>query len=64
MSNRQTGATLKYKLYELFYDFQEELFTECGWPKRMGSLPLNQTFVYGEENEPYTIYMTPGTLCT
>ncbi|XP_050310195.1 ABC transporter G family member 23-like isoform X2 [Anthonomus grandis grandis] len=64
MSNRQTGATLKYKLYELFYDFQEAVFRECGWPERLGNLPLRQNFIYGNEDESYTVYMIPGTLVT
>lgn len=64
MSNRQIGATLKYKLFELFYDFQEDLFEECKWPKRMGNMPLRQHFIHGNEDEPYTIYMIPGTIVT
>lgn len=64
MSNRQTGATLKYKLYNLFYDFQEQLFDECKWPRRLGSLPIRKYFMYGNEDEAYTVYMIPGTLIT
>ncbi|XP_076266304.1 ABC transporter G family member 23-like isoform X2 [Rhynchophorus ferrugineus] len=64
MSNRQIGATLKYKLYELFYDFQEDLFTQCNWTKRLGNMPIRKHFIFGNEDEPYTIYMIPGTIIT
>ncbi|KAL1498317.1 hypothetical protein ABEB36_009133 [Hypothenemus hampei] len=64
LSNRQTGATLKYKLYELFYNFQEELFKECNYPAKLGNLPIQKSFLYGNEDESYVVYMIPGTIIT
>ncbi|CAG9760962.1 unnamed protein product [Ceutorhynchus assimilis] len=64
MSNRQIGMTLKFKLYKLFYDFQEEVFRECNWPARLGNLPMRREYMYGDEEEVFTIFMIPGTLVT
>lgn len=64
MSNRQTGATLKYKLYEMFNDFEEDLFADCNWPRNLGNLPIRNNYYYGNQDEAYTVYMTPGTIVT
>ncbi|XP_066145077.1 ABC transporter G family member 23-like [Euwallacea fornicatus] len=64
MSNRQTGATLQFKLYELFYNFQKSLFIDCGWLENLGSLPIKKDYLFGNEDEAYTIFMIPGTIIT
>ncbi|CAG9829053.1 unnamed protein product [Diabrotica balteata] len=64
MSNRQIGATLKYKLIDLYTKFQNSLFDDCDFVPGFGDLPVNINFIYGDGDEPYTVFMIPGSLIT
>ncbi|CAH1102725.1 unnamed protein product [Psylliodes chrysocephalus] len=64
MSNRQIGATLKYKLIDLYTNYQNEIFNDCGFVKGLGDLPVDINFFYGDNNEPYTVFMIPGSFIT
>ncbi|CAG9862958.1 unnamed protein product [Phyllotreta striolata] len=64
MSNRQIGATLKYKLIDLYTDYQNKLFEDCGFVPGLGDLPVDINFIYGDINEPYTVFMIPGSFIT
>lgn len=65
ISDRQIGSVLKYKLYRQYFDFQEKVFTECKYSPRLGSLPVRfEKPVYGEKDEPYTIFMISGVMMT
>ncbi|KAG5872759.1 hypothetical protein JTB14_030154 [Gonioctena quinquepunctata] len=64
MSNRQIGATLKTKLVDLYIKFQNGLFDDCHFTPKLGDLPVNINFIYGDIEEPYTVFMLPGSLIT
>lgn len=64
LSDRQVGATLKYKLIGLYQDFQKQIFNECKFNPRLGNSPVDLEGIYGELDEPYTIFMTPGAVLT
>ncbi|XP_074031882.1 uncharacterized protein [Leptinotarsa decemlineata] len=64
MSNRQIGATLKSKLIDLYIKFQTDLFEDCNFLRKLGELPVNINFIYGDNIEPYTVFMLPGSLIT
>ncbi|KAJ8945137.1 hypothetical protein NQ318_001602 [Aromia moschata] len=64
MSNRQIGATVKYKLIDLYVDFQKAILDDCNFLSKLGDFPVNVEFIYGEKDDPFTIYMTPGSLIT
>ncbi|KAK9730736.1 ABC transporter [Popillia japonica] len=64
MSNRQIGATLKFKLLSKFVDFQRGLTKDCRLPKKLAEIPIHFNYEYGSDQETYTVYMTPGVLLT
>ncbi|XP_056637728.1 uncharacterized protein LOC130445863 [Diorhabda sublineata] len=64
MSNRQIGATLKSKLVDLYTKFQNSVFDDCNFTAGFSDLPVKINFVYGDSEEPYTVFMIPGSLIT
>lgn len=65
MSNRQIGQTIKYKLFDYYKDFQDELFDDCQFQRRYGALPISfKDPVFGNKEESYTIFLTPGVCLT
>ncbi|XP_063926637.1 ABC transporter G family member 20-like [Zophobas morio] len=63
MSNRQIGATIKYKLLALYRDFQKDLMKDCNYDPKMADF-FNLTTYYGNEDDTFTEYMTPGLIIT
>ncbi|XP_072378320.1 ABC transporter G family member 23-like [Diabrotica undecimpunctata] len=64
MSNRQIGAALKYKLLNLYSKFQSELFDDCQYTHGFGNMPLRFDFFYGQNDEPFILFMIPACLVT
>ncbi|KAJ8920069.1 hypothetical protein NQ315_011723 [Exocentrus adspersus] len=64
MSNRQIGATLKYKLIDLYTDFQNAVFEDCRFVPGLGDLPVQVDYYFGSKEDTFTIFMTPGSLIT
>ncbi|KAI7815043.1 ABC subfamily G member 21 [Rhyzopertha dominica] len=65
MSNRQIGTTIKYKFFNLFIDFQKEVFKDCNYFPDLGDIPIKfNDAVYGDEDETYTVFVTPGMMLT
>lgn len=62
--DRQIGATLKFKLLKKFLDFQKSLATDCHLPERIVDIPVRIHYEYGDDTEPYSVFMTPGVLLT
>jgi ABC-type multidrug transport system permease subunit len=63
MSNRQIGATIKYKLLSLYIDFQKDLLRDCNLDPRMTDY-MNLTTFYGTTEDTFTDYMAPGLVLT
>ncbi|XP_044267238.1 ABC transporter G family member 20-like [Tribolium madens] len=63
MSNRQIGATVKYKLLTIFKDFQKDLLRDCNYEPKMADF-MNMTTFYGKDGDTFTEYMTPGLVLT
>ncbi|CAG9819085.1 unnamed protein product [Phaedon cochleariae] len=64
MSNRQIGATLQVKLVDLYINFQNDLFNDCKFIPGLADLPIDIDYYYGDQDEPYTVFMIPGSLIT
>lgn len=64
ISDRQIGATIKYKLIDLYKEFQNDIVKKCNFTPGAGRYPVDLHGIYGELDEPYTIFMTPGTVLT
>lgn len=64
ISDRQIGATVKYKLIDLYKEFQNDIIKKCNFTPGLGRYPVDLNGIYGELDEPYTIFMTPGTVLT
>ncbi|KAL3270034.1 hypothetical protein HHI36_009090 [Cryptolaemus montrouzieri] len=65
MSNRQIGYTIKFKLLDLYMDFQKSLFGDCDYEKKFAEKPVHFFEpIYGEEGDHFTEFMTPGVLLT
>ncbi|KAJ8957482.1 hypothetical protein NQ317_014263 [Molorchus minor] len=57
--DRQIGATIKYKLVDLYINFQKSVLADCQFLPQMGDIPVDIDFIYGEKDDSFTIYMTP-----
>ncbi|XP_044753149.1 ABC transporter G family member 20-like [Coccinella septempunctata] len=65
MSNRQIGYTIKYKLLDLYMDFQKSIFKDCDFEKKFAEKPINFLDpVYGVDGEHFTEYLLPGVVNT
>lgn len=64
ISDRQIGATLKYKLIDLYKNFQNDVFKDCNFTPGLGKYPVDIKGIHGGLDEPFTIFMTPGTIVT
>ncbi|XP_018577430.1 ABC transporter G family member 23 isoform X2 [Anoplophora glabripennis] len=64
MSNRQVGATVKYKLIDLYIDFQNAIFEDCHFIPGLGDFPVRMDFYFGTKDDTFVTYMTPGSLIT
>ncbi|XP_048514725.1 ABC transporter G family member 20 isoform X2 [Athalia rosae] len=65
MGNRQIGLWLKKKLYDRYFEIQEEVLTACNTSPRQGDLPLRfQEPIYGEKDQKFSMFMAPGFLLT
>ncbi|XP_045473581.1 ABC transporter G family member 23-like isoform X1 [Harmonia axyridis] len=65
MSNRQIGYTIKYKLLDLYMDFQKSIFNDCDFEKGFAENPINFFDpVYGIDGEHFTEYLLPGIVNT
>ncbi|XP_050309611.1 ABC transporter G family member 23-like [Anthonomus grandis grandis] len=64
MSSKPLGEGLKYKLIDLFLDFQRDLYQDCNWNKRIGQPPINEHYLFGKKYDPYLMFLIPGLLAT
>ncbi|KRT81367.1 hypothetical protein AMK59_5794, partial [Oryctes borbonicus] len=64
MSNRQIGTTIKFKLLSKFLDFQKGLAKDCNLLEKLVDIPVRFHHEYGNDEETYTVFMTPGVLLT
>lgn len=65
ITDRQIGTTIKYKLYNLYIDFQKAVYVDCNYTEGLANIPMKfNDAVYGSEDETYTVFMTPGMLLT
>ncbi|XP_017786452.1 PREDICTED: ABC transporter G family member 23-like [Nicrophorus vespilloides] len=64
MSNRQIGATIKYKILKMYEEFAVQTFTDCKLLEKLGKIPMRFAFEFGTEDETYTVFMVPGVLLT
>ncbi|RZC34174.1 ABC transporter G family member, partial [Asbolus verrucosus] len=62
-SDRQIGATMKYKLLDLYKDFQNDLFKDCKYDTQLTDFIKLET-IYGSKDDTFTDYMTPGLVLT
>lgn len=64
-ADRQIGTTIKYKLFNLYVDFQKAVYVDCNYTEGLANIPMKfNDAVYGDEDETYTVFMTPGMLLT
>lgn len=65
IADRQIGTTVKYKLFNLYVDFQKAVYVDCNYTEGLANIPMKfNDAVYGSEDETYTVFMTPGMLLT
>lgn len=60
--DRQIGTVLKYKLYKKYMDYNEKVFEDCNYLGKAAKLPFREETVYGNTDDPVTIFMLPGFL--
>nr|XP_023029076.1 ABC transporter G family member 23-like [Leptinotarsa decemlineata] len=62
MSNMEIGESVKYKLIELFKDFQVSVLKDCGYPPEFGDVPIKMNLIFGHDQEAFTVFMIPGVM--
>lgn len=63
-SDRQITFFLKQRLYETFEDFMENLMTDCGKARKVGSAPIQINTMFGNFKDEFRKSMTPGIIIT
>lgn len=63
-SDRQITFFLKQRLYETFEQFIENLMTDCGKSRKVGSAPIQINTMFGSFKDEHRKSMTPGIIIT
>lgn len=61
--DRQIGYTIKYKLYDLYQEFQKKVFNDCHFSEKLSDYPVRiETPVFGKKDDSFAVFMVPGVL--
>lgn len=56
---------MKHTLIQLYNNFFESIFSECGISPKAGKLPINIVEkMFDIERDPYVVFLTPGLSLT
>ncbi|XP_052133158.1 ABC transporter G family member 20-like, partial [Frankliniella occidentalis] len=65
MTDAMISQLLKKKLQDLMQVFIKDMFSDCGYPRMAGALPVEfEEPIYGESDPEFINFASPGMICS